>query len=140
MKILIAPDKFKGSLSAKKVAESIAKGIHQTHPMAEITQRPMADGGDGSLAVLSHYFNLKTMTVSIVDPLMRPIEATYKMADTTAYIEMAIASGLALLQPADRNARLTSSFGTGQLIKNAIQNGATKIYLYCTSIRLSFFG
>lgn len=130
MKILLAPDKFKGSLSAAAVCQSLTKGIQKTQPTAHIISKPMADGGDGSLAVLDYYFDLKTITQTVQDPLGRPISASYKMQKTTAYIEMAAASGLVLLQHEERNCMHTTSFGTGQLIADAIQKGATKIYLF----------
>ena len=130
MKILIAPDKFKGSLSAHEVCEALSKGLKKTNPNLEIIACPIADGGDGSLEVLAHYFDLKTTNIEVDDPLFRPINASYKMADTTAYIEMAAASGLVLLKEKERNCMDTSSFGTGELILDAIQKGATTIYLF----------
>ena len=130
MKILIAPDKFKGSLSAQTVATALSKGLKKSNPNLDIITRPMADGGDGSLEVLAHYFDLQTIVVEVEDPLFRPINATYKMAGTTAYIEMAAASGLALLKEAERNCMDTSSYGTGELILDAIKKGATTIYLF----------
>jgi len=130
MKILIAPDKFKGSLTAQEVCAALSKGLKNANPNLEIITRPMADGGDGSLQVLAHYLELKTITVEVEDPLFRPIDASYSMAGTTAYIEMAAASGLALLKEKERNCMETSSFGTGELILDAIQKGATTIYLF----------
>ena len=130
MKILIAPDKFKGSLSAAEVCDALSKGLKKSNPNLTLTTRPMADGGDGSLEVLAHYFDLKTITVEVDDPLFRPINATYRMAGATAYIEMAAASGLALLKVKERDCMETSSFGTGELILDAIRKGATTIYLF----------
>lgn len=130
MKILLAPDKFKGSLSAQGVCQALSEGILKTNPKAEIISKPLADGGDGSLAVLDHYFDLKTITRKIQDPLGRPIAATYKMAENSAYIEMAVASGLALLMPEERNCMYTTSFGTGELILDAIEKGAKEIFLF----------
>lgn len=130
MKILIAPDKFKGSLTAQEVCTALRTGLKMANPNLEIITRPMADGGDGSLKVLAHYVDLKTITVEVEDPLFRPIEASYKMTDTTAYIEMAAASGLALLKEKELNCMETSSFGTGELILDAIRKGATTIYLF----------
>lgn len=130
MKILIAPDKFKGSLSAEEVSIALSKGLKKANPNIEIISRPMADGGDGSLEVLAHYVDLKTITIEVDDPLFRPINASYSIAGTTAYIEMAAASGLALLKEKERNCMDTSSFGTGELILDAIRKGATTIYLF----------
>jgi len=130
MKILIAPDKFKGSLSANGVCEALKKGIEKTSSSTEIFVKPLADGGDGSLDVLQHYLDLKTITIRVNDPLMRPIEASYSMAENKAYIEMASASGLVLLQEEERDCMYTTSYGTGELIVDAIQKEATKIYLF----------
>ncbi len=128
--ILIAPDKFKGSLSALKVAESLARGIRKSNPNTRIKLQPMADGGDGSLAVLDYYYDLRTITKTVQDPLGRPLAASYKMLDTTAYIELAAASGLVLLQPEERNCLYTTTFGTGELIADALAKGAKEIYLF----------
>ena len=130
MKILLAPDKFKGSLAAKGVCEALSRGLKKNNPTLGIIARPMADGGDGSLDVLEYYFDLKTITLEVCDPLFRPINASYKMAGTTAYIEMAAASGLVLLEGNEQDARETSSIGTGELILDAIQKGAMEIYLF----------
>ncbi len=130
MKILIAPDKFKGSLTAQAVCIALAKGLKKANPNLEIITRPMADGGDGSLEVLAHYVDLKTVSLEVEDPLFRPINTAYQMAGTTAYIEMAAASGLALLKEKERNCMDTSSYGTGELILDAIKKGATTIYLF----------
>jgi len=130
MKILIAPDKFKGSLTAKEVCDALSEGIQQSHPTAEIIAKPLADGGDGSLDVLSHYFDVQTITTSVHDPLFRPIQAHYLIANQTAYIEMATASGLVLLKEEERNPLFTSSIGTGELIADALKKGVHQIYLF----------
>ncbi|MEM1119002.1 MAG: glycerate kinase [Bacteroidota bacterium] len=130
MKVLIAPDKFKGSLTAQEVCNALAKGLKKANSEVEIITRPMADGGDGSLEVLSHYLDGKTITVEVEDPLFRPIEASYLLVGTTAYIEMAAASGLALLKKRKRDCTQTTSYGTGELILDAIRKGATTIYLF----------
>ncbi len=130
MKILLAPDKFKGSISAHEVCEALSKGIQKVHPNMALISKPLADGGDGSLAVLDHYFTLKTINKIVQDPLGRPIKAHYKMTDKSAYIEMSVASGLALLNPAERNCMNTTSYGTGELIRDAFEKGATTIFLF----------
>ena len=130
MKILIAPDKFKGSLTAKEVCDALTKGIQKANKKVEIISKPLADGGDGSLEVLSHYFDVQTVQLTAHDPLFRPIQASYKIADQTAYIEMATASGLVLLQEEERNPLFTSSIGTGELLLDALRKGATHIYLF----------
>lgn len=97
MKILLSPDKFKDSLSAQGVCKALSRGLKKANLAIEIISKPMADGGDGSLDVLDYYFELKTIELKVKDPLFRPIKAAYKMTGTTAYIEMAAASGLVLL-------------------------------------------
>lgn len=130
MKILLAPDKFKGSLTAQAVCQALTEGIQKVHPTAHIISKPLADGGDGSLAVLDYFFDLKTITKTVQDPLGRPISANYKIQNMTAYIEMAAASGLVLLKPEERDCMQTTSFGTGELIADALSNGVKKIYLF----------
>lgn len=130
MKILLAPDKFKGSLSASEVCQALSKGIRRVNSNVAIISKPLADGGDGSLIVLDYYFQLETVTLIVNDPLFRPISASYKLAGDTAYVELASASGLVLLRPSERNCMHTSSYGTGELLLDAIQRGAKKIHLF----------
>lgn len=130
MNILLCPDKFKGSLSAREVCEALAKGINAKHPQADIVKCPLADGGDGSLQALEDYVEVETVTIACTDPLGRPIQAAYRQAGAIAYIEVAAASGLVLLSETDRNCLKTTSYGTGQLIAHAIENGAREVYLF----------
>lgn len=130
MKILLAPDKFKGSLSAYEVCQALTKGLLKKYPNATIITKPLADGGDGSLAVLDYYLDLKTISKTVQDPIGRPIIAQYKLSTTTAYIEMAAASGLVLLKSKERNCLHTSSYGTGELIVDALDKGAKEVYLF----------
>ncbi|MBP2833398.1 glycerate kinase [Aquimarina sp. U1-2] len=130
MKVLIAPDKFKGSLSANEVCEAIASGIKKFDSTIQCVMHPLADGGDGSLEVISEHLQLETITITTKDPLFRPIQASYKRSDHTAYIEMAASSGLALLKPEEQNCKHTTTYGTGQLINDAMQKGARTIYLF----------
>jgi glycerate kinase len=130
MKVLIAPDKFKGSLSAAKVCAAITQGIHKWKPETEVVSLPLADGGEGSLEVLEEVLNLETISLTVRDPLFRSRVASYKMESTTAYIEMAAASGLPLLEVQDQNPLFTTSFGTGELIRDALGRGAKEIYLF----------
>ncbi|MEL6140056.1 MAG: glycerate kinase [Bacteroidota bacterium] len=131
MHILLAPDKFKGSLSAIAIARAISKGLRASlHSIKEINIHPLADGGDGSLDVLASYLNLDKMEVLTLDPLERPIKSSYLCNEEMAFIEVASASGLVLLSPSERNPRLTSTLGTGLLIKNALERGITQIYLF----------
>ena len=130
MKILIAPDKFKGSLSASEVCDAIKKGININKSKHEIVSCPMADGGEGSIDIINNYLSLKPIELIVNDPLFRPIKSTYYFSDLTAYIEMSSASGLNLLKKEEQNCMNTSSFGTGELIKDAITKGFKTINFY----------
>ena len=131
MKILIAPDKFKGSIDSITLCKLIQQEIAAIHPDAEVESYPMADGGDGYSSIIKHYFGTNDAQALTVDPLMRQIKASYQISadGTAAYIEMAAASGLALLANHERNPMKTSSYGTGLLILDAIKRGAKEIYL-----------
>lgn len=129
LRILLAPDKFKGSLSAEEVCQALELGISKQLPNAEIRSLPLADGGDGTLAILANYLNLKEITVDTVDPLGRPIQATYLVDEKRAFIEVASASGMVLLTKEERNPMHTSTYGTGLMVKDAIEKGKTEIYL-----------
>ncbi len=130
MTILLAPDKFKGSLSAKAVCAAITQGIHQWDEDIEVVSCPMADGGDGSLQVLEQYLALEEVKLEAMDPLFRPILTSYMRSVDTAYIEMAAASGLVLLTKNERDGVNTTSFGTGQLILDALKKGIENIVLF----------
>ncbi len=129
MKVLIAPDKFKGSLSAAALCDAIALGIKRYDDHIEIVKHPLADGGDGSLDVLEQHLDLQTVTITVNDPLFRPVQASYKKTADAAYIEMAAASGLVLLTETERNCMHTTTYGTGELIIDAIRKGVHTIYL-----------
>ena len=131
MTVLIAPDKFKGSLNSFEVCEAIANGIRDYSKDIETILFPMADGGDGFADVLRHYLKTSTIECATVDPLLRPINANYLLdiARSVAIIETASASGLTLLKDAERNPLQTSTFGTGLMIQHAMQSGAKEIIL-----------
>ncbi|MFK7925996.1 MAG: glycerate kinase [Bacteroidia bacterium] len=130
MNILIAPDKFKGSLSAQEVAKAIGKGIERSAQQAQYEIQILADGGEGSLEIIAQIIDTQTVKCSVSDPLGREIEAKYLISGEEAYIEIAEASGLVLLSVPERSALKTSTLGTGQLIRDAIQKGAKRIYLF----------
>lgn len=130
MTILLAPDKFKGSLSAKGVCDALESGLRQNYPDAEIIKFPLADGGEGSLAVIANHLDGKWITTKVNDPLFREIEAKYFLSGDAAYIEMAEASGFDLLTKEERNCLYTTTLGTGKLIKNALNRGAKEVYLF----------
>jgi glycerate kinase len=131
MKVIIAPDKFKGSLTSFEACEAIAAGVQNTTEKAETLLFPMADGGDGFAAVMKYYLHTDTIFCHTEDPLGRPITASYELGanDSVAIIEMASASGLVLLKESERNALSTSTYGTGLMIKDAMAKGAKKIIL-----------
>jgi len=129
MNVVIAPDKFKGSLTSFEACSAIASGIKTIDPAAVTFEFPMADGGDGFAAVLKHYLHTTTVACSTEDPLGRPLTATYEHKDDTDIIEMASASGLVLLEEKERDPLKTSTYGTGCMIRAAIQAGAKKIIL-----------
>jgi len=131
MKIVIAPDAFKGSLSALEVATAIQKGINSVDNSIETVLVPMADGGEGTVQSLIDATGGKIVELIVHDPLFREIKAFYGILgdNTTAVIEMAAASGLPLLSMAERNPLKTTSFGTGELIKDALNKGCTKIII-----------
>ena len=130
MKVLVAPDKFKGSLSAQEVCNAVEYGLKEFDSSIEIIKHPLADGGEGTLEILQNYFNLKTVSVLVVNPIFKYISATYKTSSDTAFIEMSNASGLQLLTKEEQNCYLTSTFGTGQLILDALQKGFKNIVLF----------
>ena len=131
MKIVIAPDSFKGNMSAYDAAVCIERGIKRVFPKARCIKVPMADGGEGTVACLLRARGgaLKTLTVS--GPAQRPVRASYGIlaGGRTAVIEMAAASGLPLALGRSRNPLKTTSYGTGELIKDAIDTGVRDIII-----------
>lgn len=131
MHIVIAPDSFKECLSATKVASAISEGIRKIVPEAKITSIPMADGGEGTVDALVTATSGRIIPTHSVDALNRSIQSFYGILGEgeTAVIEMAAASGIELLAPEERNPLFTSTFGTGLLLKAAMEAGFTEIIL-----------
>lgn len=131
MKIVIAPDSFKDSLSAEKVADAIAAGLADALPYAQLVKCPMADGGEGTVEAIVAAGNGQLRSDAVQGPLGAGVEARWGwLPDShTAIIEMAEASGLQLLSREQRNACTSSTFGTGQLISVALDAGARRIIL-----------
>lgn len=125
MKIVIAPDSFKGSLTALEVASAIEEGLYKYNKDFTIEKVPMADGGEGTVESLVSLTNGEIIIVEVKDPLMRDIKGFYGLLGDkkTAVIEMAAASGLPLLKQDERNPLIASTYGTGQLIKDALDRG-----------------
>jgi glycerate 2-kinase len=129
MKIVIAPDSFKGNLTAMQVATAIEKGIRRVLPKANCVKVPMADGGEGTVQSLVDAMGGKYVYKNVIGPEGRLTRARYGLlADNfTAVIEMAEASGLPLVDEKNRNPMIASTYGTGELIIDAIKRGAGKI-------------
>lgn len=129
--ILIACDSFKDALSAIEVCQAIEKGINKSGGSFRASICPLADGGEGSLDLFLFHSEGEKMEAEVLDPLGRPITAYWgwKHDNKTAFIEMAQASGLECLLPQERNPHKTNTYGTGQLIRRAIEKGAQKIII-----------
>src|SRR5690606_39049341 len=129
MNIIVAPDSFKDCLSAKEVGSYISKGIRRVYPKAIINEIPLSDGGEGLIDALLEGVGGELKSVPVLDPLGRSIHAEFGIFKdgTTAIIELARASGLELLRKNERNPLLTSTYGTGELIRAALDQGCKKI-------------
>jgi glycerate kinase len=131
MRIVIAPDSFKECLSATRVAFAISEGVRKAAPEAEIISIPVADGGEGTVEALVTATSGKIISAPSVDALYRPIQSFYGILGNgkTAVIEMAAASGIELLSAQERNPLTTSTFGTGLLLKAAMEAGFREIVI-----------
>lgn len=128
MKIVIAPDSFKESLAASAVAKAIEKGLKRVLPEADCVRVPMADGGEGTVEAVVTATGGRRVRRRVRGPLGQAVTATFGvLPDGSAIVEMAAASGLPLVPPARRNPLKTTSYGTGQLIRAAIEGGARRI-------------
>jgi len=125
-RIVIASDSFKGSLTSVEVAQSATKGILEVYPECEVTQVNVADGGEGTVDAVVDTLQGEKITISVSNPIGKPVDATYGIAGDTAIIEMAAASGLPLLAAEERNPWVTSTYGTGEMILDAIARGCSK--------------
>jgi glycerate kinase len=131
MKVVVAPDKFKGSLTASEAATALARGVARAVPDAEIDRAPMADGGEGTVEALVEATGGAYREALVCGPLGEPVRARYGMLgdSRTAVIEMAAASGLALVPAARRDPSITTTRGTGELLLAAIEAGADRVIL-----------
>ena len=127
--VLIAPDKFKGSLSAREVCDAIEEGLKKMN--CHVTSIPLADGGEGTCELLTNLSQGSKIELTVQGPLFDSLKADYGISKdgTTAFIEMARASGLQLLVPEKRNPMRTTTYGTGELIRDALDRGVQKIIL-----------
>lgn len=133
MKIVIAIDKFKGCATSQQLSQAIAEEIRHLYPLAEVVTVPIADGGDGTLGVIKSILGTKAETcyVDVSAPLkqLARVEAQYVVEDNTAYMDLATASGLALVPYDCRDVMMASTYGTGEMIAHAINHGASHIVL-----------
>ncbi|MGV0742136.1 glycerate kinase [Mycolicibacterium sp. XJ870] len=131
MKIVLAPDSFKESMTASQAVAAMRDGVRSVLPDAECVGVPMADGGEGAVDAVVDALDGERITVEVADPLGRPVAAKYGyIADRKlAVVEMATASGLEMVAPADRDVLRASTFGVGQLIANALDHGATELLI-----------
>jgi glycerate kinase len=128
MRILVAPQELKGTLTAVQASEAIARGLSRARPDFELDIAPLADGGPGTVETFVRTLGGQQQTTSVQDPLGRPVEASWALLpDGTAVIEMAAASGLHLVSKAERDPLRSNSYGTGQLIRAALDAGARRI-------------
>ncbi|MCB1305064.1 MAG: glycerate kinase [Leptospiraceae bacterium] len=133
MRILVAPDKFKGSLTATEVAAALVAGIkegcsadHSENQYSIVTQ-PIGDGGEGTMALIAESRGLNRENVTVTGPMGRPVAAEYFWGQDEAYLEMASASGLGLVSPEERNPEYATTFGTGELILRASESVTKRI-------------
>ncbi|HEX7948965.1 MAG TPA: glycerate kinase [Candidatus Limnocylindrales bacterium] len=127
MRVLFAPDSFKGTLSSVQVARALAAGWQRARPDDEVALAPLADGGEGTLDAIEAAGGWRRRRAVTVDPLGRAIEASWLSREDEAVIELAAASGLSRLQPGERDAIRASTFGTGRLLVAALDEGARRL-------------
>ena len=131
MKIVIAPDSYKESLSALEVASAIEAGFREIFPEADYVKIPVADGGEGTVEAMVAATQGNIVRLTVTGPLGKPVDAFYGLSGDarTAFIEMAAASGLELVPAAQRDPLITTSFGTGELIKDALDRGVDHVII-----------
>lgn len=129
-KVVVASDSFKGCLSSWQVAEAVEKAVRDVMPGCDVVKLAVADGGEGSMDALVTTLGGEAVSLVVSDPLGRPVKADYAVLDdSSAVIEMARASGLTLLLPEERNPMITSTYGTGQLISDALDRGCRRFMI-----------
>lgn len=129
-KIVIAPDSYKGSISAREVCDIIEKAALESFPDVTVVKLPISDGGEGFVDAMLHACGGEKVSLTVKDPLWRDIDASYIiLTDGTAVIEMASASGLPLLSESERNPLETTTYGTGELIVHALDKGCKSIIM-----------
>lgn len=131
MKIVVAFDSFKGSLSAQDAVNTVSKAIKEVSPFANIVKLPLADGGEGTTEILAYYLNASWTKCKVHDALMRPIICKYAISKdgNIAIMDMASAAGLTLLSKEERNPMFTTTFGVGEMLCDAVGKGCKHILL-----------
>lgn len=131
MKIVLAPDKFKNSLTGLEFCDAVEAGIKTITPDVEIVKSPLADGGDGTIEVVNYYLKGDVIHTTVNNPFFRPVQASYLYSELskTAFIEMAEASGVKVLKPEQFDCINATTLGTGEMILDAIKKGASKVIL-----------
>ncbi len=131
MRIVVAPDSYKGSVSAVGVTDAVEKGLLRVFPDAQVFKVPIADGGEGTVEALVAATGGQILRESVCDPLGERVHAHWGILGdgNTAVIEMAAASGLPLVPLDKRDPRITTSYGTGQLMKAALDHGLSKMII-----------
>lgn len=129
MKLIFASDSFKGSLSSKRTAELLTKAAHEVFGECECIGVPVADGGEGTVDSVIDALDSERITVTVHDPLMNRIQASYGIAGDRAIIEMAAASGLTLVPENLRDPLNTTTYGTGELVLDALSRGCRELYI-----------
>ena len=132
MKVVVAIDSFKGCLTSKEANQAAAEGIRSFCPDAEVVQIPVSDGGEGFMEAFHVAIGGELIELTVKDPLMRPVSAQYLLHDKLAVIEIAQASGLTLLTKEERNPMVTTSYGTGQLVADAVSAKRPRCH-FCVS-------
>ena len=127
MKVIVAIDSFKGCLSSAEANRAAAEGIRRVCADAEVVEVAVSDGGEGFVEAFRRATGGREVEVTVADPLLRPVAATYLLSGQTAVIEIAKASGLTLLASHERNPMAATSYGTGQMVADAVEKGARHI-------------
>ena len=128
MKVTVAIDSLKGSLTSLEAGEAIRQGVLRAYPAARVTVRPLADGGEGTVEALALGMGGRTETVTVTGPVGRPVECVYGIIDETrtAIVEMSGAAGITLVSAAERDPMNTTTYGVGEVIRDAIKKGCRR--------------
>ena len=126
MKIVVAIDSFKGSLTSMQAGNAVKEAICRVHSDAEVLVKPLADGGEGTVDALAESADARMVELTVCGPLQKPVTAKYCILNHTAVIEMAAAAGITLISPEERNPLETTTYGVGELIKDALQKGCRR--------------